>query len=375
MRKQILTAVSAMIVVIAALGFVKYMQIAKAIAEGASRTMPPEAVTSAVAEEQVWPQTLTAVGSLAANQGVMLSSQEAGTVVKVNFDSGAAVKKGDVLIELDTSVEEANLESAKAKEQWTKESFDRAQKLRPQKVISDDALDSARAQYLQAAADVRSLRAVIERRKIAAPFDGRTGIRQVNVGQYVQAGTALVPLQSLDPLYVNFSLPQQSLNQTAVGQDVTFSVDAFPDTVFSAKLTTINPMVDVRTRNVEYQATAANPGEKLRPGMFAKVSLNLPEQDKVIVIPATSISYAPYGDTVYVIESMKDPAGKEFQGVRQQVVRLGETRGDLVAVASGLKAGETVVSSGLFKLRPGAAVVVDNNFQPSASTHPQPADK
>ena len=374
MRKQILLALLGVGCFIAAMGVTKFFQISRAIAQNASFAPPPEAVTSTVAAEQTWKKTLNAIGTISPFQGVTISAEESGKVAKVNFESGQQVKQGDPLIELDSSVEEANLASAVAKLDLARRNFTRAQTLRPQNVISDDALDTSRSQFAQAEADVQSMRAVIGRRKITAPFTGRTGIRMVNVGQYVEKGNAMIPLYALDPIYLDFSVPQQVLSRIGVGQDVDFTVDAFGDTKFTGKVSAINPQVDVNTRNVEVRATVTNTDEKLHPGMFAKVSLSLPEQNTFIVLPSTSISYAPYGDTVYVIESMKDPKGKEYRGVRQQIVRIGERRGDLVSILSGLKPGDEIVTSGVFKLRPGSAVSVNNSFKPGDSTTPTPAD-
>ncbi|MFN8392029.1 MAG: efflux RND transporter periplasmic adaptor subunit [Bdellovibrionota bacterium] len=371
---QVVITSLVMVAIIAGFGLAKYFQIAKAIAQNANFKMPPESVTADTAREETWAKTLSSVGSLSPFQGVTLAAEEAGKIERINFESGATVKQGDVLIELDTSVEEANLESAKAKEAWTRTSYERAKTLRPQNVISQDAFDNARSQYEQALGEVRSSAARIERRKTVAPFSGQTGIRLANVGQHVEAGTPLVPLQSLEQLYLNFSLPQQTVGSLAKGQQVTFTVDAFGNREFKGTINAIDPQIDERTRTIRLQAIVPNDNHELRPGMFARVNLLLGEEQKVIVIPATSINYAPYGDTVYVIEKMKDPKGEEYDGVRQQVVRLGDARGDLVAVTSGLKPGEQVVTSGLFKLRPGAAIAVNNDFKPGNSAAPKPSD-
>ena len=373
-RKQIKTAAIGIGAFIGILAFVKYWQISSAIAEHANFAMPPESVTSVITKEEFWDQTLNAVGSLAPVQGAVISAEEPGTIAKVTFESGARVKKGDPLLELDSSVEEANLKEALAGVDWAEKKYRRIQDLRKSKTVSQESLDDAQSEFQKATAVVESLRSKIAKRRIVAPFDGQAGIRTVNIGQYVAAGTPLFPLFTIDPIYINFSLPQQYVGVLAVGQKVNLKVDAFPDQVFEGAINAINPQVTDSSRSIELQAIIPNKDEKLRPGMFANVSVVLPTQDKVIALPSTSINYAPYGDTVYVIEKMKDPAGKEFLGVRQQVVKTGNKRGEQIAVVSGLKPGDEVATSGLFKLRPGAPVAVNNSIAPGNSLTPTPAD-
>jgi membrane fusion protein (multidrug efflux system) len=373
-KKQIKKTLMIVGAVILVLAFIKYRQVSKAIAEHANFAPPPETVTSVTTTESTWPRTLYAVGGLSPEQGVTISAEEPGKVVRVGFESGSAVKVGDPLVELDTTVEEAKLKAAEAKAEWAQRSLGRAQRLRSTSAVSQEQVDDALSQSRQAEAEAQSLRALIAKKKITAPFAGRTGIRQVNVGQYLAAGTPIVPLHSLDPMHVDFTLPQQDVAELAVGQEARIKIDAFPDREFIGKLSAINPQVDPVTRNVAVQATVANPNEELRPGMFATITVVLPITDKVIAIPATSIQYAPYGDTVYVIDSMKDPAGKEFRGVRQQVVRVGRRQGEQIAILEGIKPGEEIVTSGVFKLHPGAAVNVNNAFAPGNSLEPKPAD-
>ena len=374
MRKQILITVVLVGLVIAGLGFVKYLQISKAISEHSNFTPPPEAVTSIIVTEQEWDQTLNAVGSLAPVQGATLSSEESGTIAVVAVESGANVKKGDPLIELDTSVEKANLSEALAKKDWAEKKFKRIQTLRKTNAVSQEEMDDAESEYRQAAAVVASIESLIAKKKIVAPFDGRTGIRLVNVGQFVAPGTPLIPLYTVDPIYLNFSLPQQVLGLVSAGQEIKLTTDAFPGEVFAGTISTVNPQVEVASRSVTVQALIPNSDQRLKPGMFASVRVILPKKEKVIAIPSTSISYAPYGDTVYVIEKMKGPNGAEYNGVRQQVVKTGTKHGDLVSVTSGLKVGEEIVTSGLFKLRPNVAVAVNNSITPGNDPSPNPSD-
>jgi len=238
----------------------------------------------------------------------------------------------------------------------------------------------AEAQAKQANAQIDNIRAVIAKKIIRAPFAGRTGIRQVNLGQFLDNGAAIVTLQSLDPVYVDFSLPQQDLAQLGVGMAVRVTTDAFPDQRFEGKLTAINPEVDAVTRSVRLQATLANPAGKLRPGMYVNVAAVLPQTERVLMIPATAVLYAPYGDSVFVdsvfvVEDKKDEkTGATGKVLNQKFVRLGKTRGDFVVVTSGLEAAQTVVTTGVFKLRHGMSVVVDNKLTPSFQLTPKPAN-
>ncbi len=370
MRKQILITIGVVGGAILILALIKYAQISKAIAQQQSFSPPPEAVTSIIASSETWPREFQAIGSLKSAQGVMLSAEEAGEVTEILFESGERVEGGQVLVKLDTSEEEANLKGAIAVLDHMKIAFDRAQKLRSTKVMAQAELDSAEARLREATAAVDSLKANIARKKIIAPFSGRAGIKQVNVGQYLTAGTPVVPVYSLSLLYVDFSLPQQAVSEIEIGQKIHVVVDAYAGEIFEGKLTAINPQIDANTRNIEIQGTLNNPDEKLRSGMFAEVIVVLSKEDKVIAVPSSSVNYAPYGDTVYVIEKMKNPQGAEYLGVRQQVVKLGRKKGDKVVLLSGIKEGEEVVSSGAFKLRPGAAVIVNNSLQPKPTNQP-----
>jgi membrane fusion protein (multidrug efflux system) len=268
----------------------------------------------------------------------------------------------------------AQLESAQAAAELAQANLQRINSLQGTGALAEREVDDSASQAKQTKAEVSRLKAVIERKTIRAPFTGRTGIREVNLGKYLSAGAAVVALQTLDPIYVDFSLPQQDIGNISAGQTVKVSVDAFPGKPMEGKITAINPQVDDATRNIRLQATLDNKDEKLRPGMYARVSVVLESADKFITVPGTAINRAPYGDTIYVIENMKDAKGKEYLGVRQQAIKTGPTRGDQVAVVEGLKGGEEIVTSGLFKLRPAAAVLINNEIMPGNKSAPKPAD-
>ncbi len=236
-------------------------------------------------------------------------------------------------------------------------------------------LDSAESKFKQKEASVDQMRSMITKKSLRAPFDGQLGIRQVNVGQTINAGQQVVALQSLDPVFADFALPQQFLSELKTGLEVHVTTDAVPGRIFKGTLTAVNSMIDVATRNVTLQATLENPDHALRPGMFAKVDVMLPQKQRSLVIPGTAVSYAPFGDSVYVIEKKKDEkTGQETQVIRQQFIRIGETRGDFVSVTTGLKAGEQVVSTGVFKLRNGLSVTINNDLSPKLEEKPKPAD-
>ena len=371
MIKKFIIAILGFALVVLALGAAKVAQIQKM--SSMPHGMPPTAVTSIEAKSMAWPTVISAIGTLAPVEGVTVAADADGVVSKISAENGAAVKAGDPIIELDTSVEAAQLASAQARAALAKLQYDRASDLVGKNTISQAELDVAAAQLTQVGADVAALKATIERKRVHAPFDGRVGIRLVNVGQFVARGRALVPVQKLDPIYVNFSVPQRQLGSLSVGQKISLAVDAFR-TPFPGKIAAINSEVDAATRNVSVQALLANPQEQLRAGMFVQVEVELPAGAPQVVLPATAIAYAPYGNSVFIIEKMKDKDGHEYLGVRQQIVKLGATRGDLVAIDDGVKPGEQVVTSGVFKLRNGAPVAVNNTVQPTANPEPKPAN-
>src|SRR5437870_1300057 len=337
--------------------------------------MPATTVTSATVKEEDWAPILSAVGSVSAVQGATLSTDLAGTVAEVKFESGAVAKKGDVLVRLDVSSEEGQLRTAEADLQLARQDLGRTRDLAARKVISKAELDAAESKFKQKEGAVDNMRAMVGKKEVRAPFDGQLGIRQVNVGQMINAGQQVVALTALDPVYVDFALPQQELAKLSAGFEVRVHTDAVPGREFKGKLTAVNSMVDTVTRNVTLQATLENPDHALRPGTFAKVEVMLPEKHKALVIPGSAISYAPFGDSVFVIEKKKDPkTGKESQAIRQQFVRVGEARGDFVSITDGLKPNETVVSTGVFKLRNGMPVTIDNTLAPKPQVNPTPVD-
>ena len=370
MAKRMVLMLGITAALIAALGFVKFKQIQVAVAQGAAMQPPPDAVTTIVAQQVTWPATLTAIGTTAAVQGVTVSADLPGTVDRIAFDSGAAVRRGDVLAALDTRQERAQLAAVEAQRELARVNFERMQGLLKERVISQAEFDRATAEQREAEARVGEIRAAIERKTIRAPFSGILGIRQVNLGQYLAGGDALVSLQSLDPIYVNFGVPQQEVAAIRIGGpvQVTSGVD------MTGRVTAMDSTVDERTRNIQVQATLPNPGGRLRPGMFVQTAVVLGESRTVVALPASAISYAPFGDSVFVVTELKDPAGKPYRGVRQQFVKVGAGRGDQIAIISGVKPGDEVVTSGVFKLRNGAPVQINNKVQPANSPAPKPQE-
>ncbi len=337
--------------------------------------MPPTTVSSTVVKEEDWAPVFSSVGSISAVQGAVVSTELGGVVAEIGFQNGGEAKKGDVLMRLDASAEEGQLKTAEADLELARSDLERAHDLAKRKVISKAELDSAESKFKQKEGAVEQMRSMISKKEVRAPFDGQLGIRQVNVGQTINAGQQLVALTSLDPVYVDFALPQQDLPKISTGVEARVHSDALPGQEFNGKLTAINSVVDAATRNVMLQATLENPDHALRPGMFVKIDVVLPEKKKTLAIPGSAVSYAPYGDSVFVIEKKKDPkTGKESQEIRQQFVRIGEARGDFVAVMEGLKAGQTVVSTGVFKLRNGMAVTINNDLAPKPQLNPKPVD-
>jgi membrane fusion protein, multidrug efflux system len=374
MMKRMLVMLAVMIAIIAGLGLVKFRQIQTAIAQGAAFQMPPEAVTTIVAQETEWPETLSGIGTVAAVQGVVVSADLAGTVERIAFDSGRSVRQGDVLVQLDTRQERAQLAAAEAQRDLARQNFDRMQGLLKDNVISRAEFDSATADTKQMDARAGEIRAAIDRKMIRAPFSGILGIRQVNLGQYLSSGDPIVQLQALNPIYVNFAVPQQSTSQMRIGRDVLITSDDVSGIKFHGRITAIDSQVNENTRNIQVQATLANPEGRLRPGMFVQTEVTLGAGRSVVPLPASAISYAPYGDSVFIVTNMKGPNGEPYRAVRQQFVKVEGARGDQVGVISGVAPGDEVVTSGVFKLRNAAAILVNNKVQPSNNPAPKPED-
>lgn len=375
MKKAFLFSIVGLIILVAVLVGVKGLQIKRMIAQGESYVPPPTPVTTAEVQSASWPTELTAVGSLEAFQGVMVTAELSGKVVKIDFDPGSVIKAGDLLVQQDTSSETAQLRSAQASMQLALLNLERAKELLPSNVISQSSYDGVEAQYKQAAAQVDAIQATIAKKTIRAPFAGRLGIRQVNLGQILNDGDLIVSLQAMDPIFVNFQLPQQELAKIRQGFKIKLTTDALPGKVVMGTITAINPQVDSATRNIRIQATVANKDEQLHPGMFVNVAVALPKERAILAIPATAVLYAPYSDSVFIVEKKKaDGSAGGGSVVRQQFIRMGDKRGDFIAVASGLEEGQTVVSTGSFNLRNGQSVVVDNTLSPEFKLAPKPEE-
>jgi membrane fusion protein, multidrug efflux system len=371
MTKKVIFAIAVVLVALATLAGIKVLQIGTLIAAGSAFVPPPETVSAATVKEESWPESIATVGSITAVQGVHLTAEVAGMVREINFESGAAVREGELLVSMDTSTEEAQLRALEAQTGLAETNLKRFRSLRAENTISQAELDQAEATLKQVAANADAVRATIAKKVIRAPFAGRLGIRQINVGQYLEAGRLIVSLQALAPVYGDFALPQQELARLKTGLTVRATTDTYPDQEFVGTLTASNPDLDVPTRSVRLQATFANQAQLLRPGMFARMEVVFPHAETVLTIPATAILSAPYGDSVYVIEPATNSAGGLV--VRQQFVRVGRGRGDFVSVHTGLKPGDRVVTSGIFKLRNGMSVV-ENNLTPPSEKKPNPSD-
>lgn len=396
MKKRIIYAIILLILVVAVLAGIKALQIRAMIEGGKKFVMPAETVTTTTPHSETWDSSLSAVGTLTAVQGVTVAGELAGKVVSIGFQPGGLVKKGDILVAQDVTAEQAQLQGALAQVQLTRSTLERDKKMLAERIISQADYDTALAQKEQAEAQVANIRATIAKKTIRAPFTGRLGIRQVNLGQMLRENDPVVTLQSLNPIFVDFALPQQQLGQLKVGQTIRVTCDAIPGLSTTGKITAINPLVDADTRNVKVQATIENAVERLRPGMFVNVAVGLPVRQKVLTVPTTSVLYNPYGDSVFMVVDAKEqqeleakeakaskipgkqpgaqgpPQAQTGKVLRQQFVRLGEKRGDLVVVQSGLKEGDVVVSTGVFKLRNGQSAIIDNKLAPNFQKAPKP---
>lgn len=335
----------------------------------------PQTVSTVSAGYQEWQPQLAAVGTLRAIQGVEVSPEVAGTVAALNFEQGQEVKKGAVIVELVAADDVAKLHALEAAAALAKTTYERDKQQFEFKAVSQQALDADSANLMQADALVQQQRALVNKKYIHALFSGRAGIRMVSIGQYVNAGTPMVSLQALDPIYLDFSIPQQHISQIKVGKKVTATTDAFPDQVFTGKIAVINPEVDTSTLNVKVRVELKNPQHRLLPGMYATVDLSTGEPQRYITLPQTAITYNPYGNIAYLVEKQgMDGNGKPKLVAKQAFVKTGDTRGDQVAVLSGVKEGDVVVSAGQIKLHNGSLVAVNNEIQPSNEAHPQPQD-
>jgi membrane fusion protein (multidrug efflux system) len=366
-------SVAGLLVVFGAIAGIKAAQIGAMIESGKTFAPPPEVVSSAKVEGVQRRGTMTAVGTLVAVRAVTLGAELPGLVRAITFDSGTSVKTGDILVKLDTSAEEAQLSAAVADAMLAKTTLEREQRLSEEGANRLADLDAAEARFKQAEASVANLRATIAKKIIRAPFDGRIAIRQVELGQVLSGGIPIASLTSVSPVYAEFWLPEQTLAELSLQQRARIRTDAYPGETWDGEVTTINPEVDVQTHNVRIRATFPNDDGRLRPGLFVNVEVFSSEERALLLIPQTAVLFAPYGDSVFVLEEQSGDGGKGTV-THQRFVRLGERQGDFVAVVSGLSVGETVVSGGAFKLRNGSAVTVNNALAADASLTPHPLD-
>ncbi len=375
MKKRVFIAVLIVLVVVGLLGGIKFLQINSMIAYGNQFVPPPATVTVATATPANWENRLTAVGSLEAVQGVMVTAELPGKIVNIAFEPGSAVQAGDLLIQQDIASENAQLRAAGTNVDLTRMNLRRARQLLADNVIPQSQFDTAKAEFEQAVARRDDIRTTIDKKTIRAPFAGRLGIRLVSLGQVLKDGQEIVSLQSLDPIFANFLIPQQQLAEVREGMTVRVTNDVLSGEEIEGRITAINSEVDAATRNIRIQATVANPDERLRPGMFANVAIVMPSKLNVLTIPATSVLYAPYSDSVFIVEQKQADENQPPQKMlRQQFVSLGAKRGDFVAVLSGLQQNDAVVSTGVFKLRNGQPVVIDNTLAPEFKLEPRPED-
>ncbi|MDJ0801481.1 MAG: efflux RND transporter periplasmic adaptor subunit [Desulfobacterales bacterium] len=375
MLKRIALSILLLVIIAGILGGIKYLQIDRMTAQGKASSMPPTTVTVTPVAKMDWEVRLSAVGTLNAVQGVTITAELTGKVARIAFEPGAFVDAGVLLVQQDIATETAQLRAAEATLALNRANFDRARELRGEQVVTQAAYDQALANLKQAQAEIDRIKAIISKKTIQAPFAGRLGIRRINLGQVIKDGDPIVSLQSLDPIFVNFLLPQSELARLETGLTVRIRADVLAGETISGRITAINPQVEAETRNIRVQATLRNADEKLRPGMFVNVEVLLPGKKSVLAIPTTAVLYAPYSDSVFLVEAGKAQGdAPPAKHLRQQFVRLGDARGDFVSVLEGLEANQQVVSTGVFKLRNKQKVVVDNKLAPSFQTEPRPDD-
>jgi membrane fusion protein (multidrug efflux system) len=372
MKKNIVVGVLIVFGAALVLGGIKALQIKAMIDFGKAASYPPESVSTAVATEEQWPESLAAVGSITAEQGVVVAPEIAGTVVEIAFESGATVKPGDLLVRLDATTETAQLRAAEAQAELARLNAERSRKLRGENAVSQSELDAAEAGLKQAQANADAIRATIDKKTIRAPFGGQLGIRLVNLGEQVAAGHGLVSLQSLTPAFADFSLPQQDLEKLTPGLSVRVTSDTYPGKIFEGKIAALNPDLDAATRSVRVRALMPNADRLLRPGMFVRVEAVLPGNATVVAIPASAVISAPYGDSVFVVESQAQKDGKSALVAVQKFIKPGRAQGDFVSVSSGLNKGDKVVAAGAFKLHSGTPVKESSAAAPKPSLTPTP---
>jgi membrane fusion protein (multidrug efflux system) len=381
-------AIVGLLVLVGALAGIKGTQISGLIKAGeafAKEGPPPESVSTDFARTFTWERTLSAIGTITTDRGVAVSNDAAGIVKRIAFESGGMAKEGQVLIELDNGVERAQLRTAQARKELAEQNMERTKSLFASGGVSRSQLDADESQLKSASAEVAGLEAQIARKVVRAPFAGRLGIRAVNLGQYLSPGTMVTTLEALESVYVDFTLPQQASGEISVGTPVRVGVSGVEKLEAAGAVAAVDPSLDRATRSLRIRATLPNPEQKLRPGMFAEVKVVLPDTQEVVAIPLTAVVHAPYGDSVFLVEDghaegekAKAQTAAKSAGplhVRQQFVRLGEERGDYVAVLEGVKAKDPLVSAGAFKLRNGAKITVHNEVKPEPKLAPHPENR
>ena len=338
--------------------------------------LPPATVSTMVVANSEWQPKLTSVGNVRAFRGVELSTELAGLVANVPIKSGQDVKEGELLIKLNDVSDVAQLNSLKALADLAKVINERDRQQLAIQAISKNVFDTSAADAKSKQAQVEQQTALVAKKNLKAPFSGRIGIVSINPGQYVNSGDKLLTLQTLDPIFVDFNLPQNNAEQIKVGQEVEVTTDAFKDASFTGKITAVSPKVDTNTRNIQVEAQLANPDKKILPGMFANVNIKIGDQVKLLTLPQTAVTYNPYGSTVFIAKSAgkKDKQGKEILEAQQVFVTTGATRGDQVAILKGVEEGATVVTSGQLKLKNGTPLIINNKVQPANSPNPKPQE-
>lgn len=360
------------VLAVAGIGYAKFRQIQAAIAMGKSFAPPPSAVTTLKLQKQLWSPAITTFGSIKALQSVTITTDLAGIVSDIQFQSGQSVKKGDLLLRLQDDQERAQLHTAEARRDFAQLELTRKQNLQSKNTLASSEVDAAENELRQASAAVENALALIARKQITAPFDGLLGIRQTSLGQFLNPGTPIVTMHSVDPIYVQFSLPQHQLPSASTGLSIRVLSPAIPPGQWTAKITAIDSQLNDASRSITVEATIPNPNQSLRHGMFVNVELPLPSEPDALVVPASAINYAPYGDSIYVVKESISKDGTSTKIVDQQFVKLGDARGDQIRILSGLKDGDEIVTSGVFKLRPGAPIQINNSVQPPNEPAPKP---
>ena len=357
---------------IAGIGYAKFKQIQAAIAMGKSFAPPPAAVTTQVLKAQAWEPSIKVIGTLKAVQGVNVSADLAGIVSEIAFESGKNVSKGQLLVQLNAEQEKAQLSAAEARRDLAKLDAKRKRELQAQNAAPASERDAADAELRRAEAACAEVEALLARKRVTAPFDGVLGIRQVSLGQYLNPGAPIATMHSLDPIQVQFNLPQQQLASALPGRALRILSEDRPEIARAGTVTALDSQVNETSRAIAVEGTLPNADKILRPGMFVNVEIPLPVEQGVIVVPASAVSYAPYGDSVFVVKEGTNPEGKPTKIATQVFVKLGQNRGDQIRILSGLAADDEVVTSGVFKLRPGAEVQINNSVQPASEAAPKP---